>query len=183
MPRRRVPTTQRQTPAAKALRRAVDEEMAAMIRRCTPSGKTKAQRARDEAKASQRFKRGLDKGRAKWDQKPQVWKAKQGAKILANSRRYDRAASLPLDGGRELFALGYGVDRLLQKGKRESTGDGYALHRQQSPSAGPRKPLPAIEAAESPSEPPAKKRSRKRARAGYVGYIDPRLFDDDDWED
>lgn len=154
-----------------------------MLRRCEPAGTTKAQRARAEAKSSRQLKKGLEKGRAKWDQKPPAWRAKKGAKILADSRRYDRTAALPLDGGRDLFAVHYVVGRLLRKRKAEPTGDGYALHRRQSPPASPRKPLPGSEPAESPDKPPTRKKGRKRARAGYVGYIDPRLFDADDWED
>lgn len=188
MPLKRTARIARETPAARALRIAVAEELAAALDRLPGDGLTKAQRARRDAKERRRMDRAMTKARAKWDAASPAWRERQGAKILAGARRYDKAAKLPADGGREIYAVHRYADAERARWEKRSTSAGsFATHRasiERDAAAEAVRPAPALEdapAADESPEPP--KRARRPRPAGLVGYIDPRLIDEDDWED
>lgn len=62
--------------------------------------------------------------------------------------------------------------------------DHYASNLAASPAAEAVRPAPAPDYAPAGDESPAPSKARRRALpAGLVGYLDPRLIDEDDWED
>lgn len=174
MPLKRTPRTMRETAASRALRAAVAEAEADMMARIPRVTKPTAK------KTARAVERTLAKARAKWDAATPEWRAKRAAKILAELRRYESGAALPADGGRDLYAI-----RKLHRAP-VSAPDLYEGHRAPvalAPITVDETPAPAPGAAAVIDELAERRKTRKRPRAGRAGYIDPRLFDADDWED
>lgn len=174
MPLKRTPRTMRETPAARALRAAVAEEMEAMMARIPPGPKGSAK------KAARAAARTLGKGRSKWDRETPSWRSKQAAKILAELRRYDKSATLPPDGGRDLYAI-----RKLHVAPAPAPVDYYVQHHaahSATEAAAPAKLSPDAEKAVPADELAERRKKRRGPRAGHAGFIDPRLFDSDDWD-
>ncbi|MBT2494236.1 hypothetical protein J7E45_01325 [Microbacterium sp. ISL-59] len=187
MPLRRTPRAKRETREARALREAVAADTAAMLARIPDDGKSKAERTRADAKAGRRFDRVMTKARAKWDAASPEWRQRQGAKILADDRRRDQAATLPADGGREIYA----VYKLSDDGRRRrakksaSTPSSAILHttNTRAVTADAVRPAPVVKAEPVAEATPEPSRKRRRRPAGFIGYIDARLIDEDEWED
>lgn len=185
MPLRRTPRGRRETREARALREAVAADTAAMLARIPDDGKTKAERQRADAKTGQRVDRVMSKARAKWDAAPPAWREQQGAKILADARRRDQSATLPVDGGREIYAVCKLSDDAKRRAKKSaSTGTGATLHTSaRAVTAEAVRPAPVLEAEPVVEASPKPQRTRRRPRAGHAGYFDMRLIDDDEWDD
>lgn len=181
MPRKRVALIERETPAARALRAAVDEELEAMLTRMPPDPRSPEEIAEHYA----RTRRILDKALAKWDAATIEWRGRQGKKLLASRGRYDKSG-LDADGGRYEYA----VHKLVTAERRDwepvEHVDTYAAHHANAvravAEAKATRSADAVSsspATDAPSEP---RKPRQRVRAG-VTYVDPRLFDTDEWED
>lgn len=155
MPLKRTPRVERETPAARALRAAVAEETAATLARLgEPTAKEKRKTKRWAARFSERAARdGVDAAIS--------WTVKKLGGSPAPKGRVDHYAM-------NLAAAG----RLR------------AVTPAEAPAAEAVRPAPALEEAPAADESPEPPKARRRPRpAGLVGYIDPRLIDEDDWED
>lgn len=171
MPRKRTPPSMRETPAARALRAAVAEAEAEMMARIPGAGK-------GAKKTSREVERTLAKAHAKWDAAPAAWRAKRGAKILAELRRYDKAATLPADGGREIYAVRrLHVAPVPVPDLYEGHGTPVAFVTAHEA------PAPATEPEPSTDELAERRKARRRPRGVWAGALDLQRLDFDDWED
>lgn len=116
MPLKRIPRAQRESPTARAQRAAVAEALDAMLARIPDLSPSKTRRI---AKEAARFRRYYDAALAEWDAKPAAWQRTEGAYVLAETRRYDAAFVLPLDGGRGLFGVMIAGDRQRERAARK----------------------------------------------------------------
>lgn len=142
------------------------------------------------AKARARFERWSAKGRAAWDAFTPDERQREADRMLADMRRYDREADdrdLGPDGGRDMFGMLVACDRAdarrAKKAAKHPRPDLYAAHaamhtRTAAPEAV--RPAPAAEPSPVGDELAERRKARKRRPAGLVGYVDPRLIDDDD---
>lgn len=115
--------------------------------------------------------------------------AAEGTKARAKAdRKAKKFIARVLAKGGTLEALDAEVDRQKRRWETKRAGDDlYAQHRASAPPARvtaratrpARATLPLPPADESPK--PGRK--RRGAPVGLVGYVDPRLFDSDDWDD
>lgn len=181
MPRKRVARIERETPQARALQRAVDEELEAMLTRMPPST-----RSPEEIAAANAFMdKTLAKAYARWDGATSEWRERQGKKLLARRGRYDKSG-LDADGGRLEYAVHKYVTARELNWEPVEPVDAYAAHHAQAVrgvatakatrSADATGTSPATDAPSEPQTP------RKRVRAS-VTYVDPRLFDEDEYDD
>lgn len=114
--------------------------------------------------------------------------AGEGTKRRAKAdRKARKRIARVLERGGTLAALDDELERLVRRWKAEDTSsEVYAQHRASVPpkraTASATRParmtLPLV-SADEPREPA---RRRRTAPAGFAGYIDPRLFDSDEWE-
>lgn len=155
---------------------------------------TPKERRRAE-KGDARFARWQAEGHALWDAMTATERAEAGAEILRGIRRYDSEADerdLGGDGGRGIFAIHHACDRDAARQARRTAkrpkADPYTGHRRayapaKAVAAQAVRPAPAIAGARATDEPTEAEKPRRKRPAGVVGYLDPRLIDDDEWED
>lgn len=151
--------------------------------------------ARRERKHAARFARWRAEGHATWDGMTPAERTVAAAEILRTMRRYDSESDerdLGGDGGRELYAIHHACDRdaarQARRAAKRPTIDAYAGHRRayapaEAVAVEAVRPAPAITGATAPDEPTEPEKPRRKRPAGIVGYLDPRLIDDDEWED
>ncbi|MBS1897163.1 MAG: hypothetical protein JSS88_07270 [Actinobacteria bacterium] len=156
MPLKRTPRVERETPAARALRAAVAEELSISLTRLgEPTAKEKRKTKRWAARFSERAARdGVDAAIS--------WAVKKLGGATAPSGRVAH------------YAVNVAAAKRLHGETPAEAPAGEAV----------RPALAPVEASaddESP-EPPKPRRRRPAGFAGYA-YIDPRLIDEDDWED
>lgn len=144
MPRRRVTLTERETPAARALRRDVAEELDEPLAPLTE---------------------------------------KTAAKVARRARNFvDRVMA----GGGDRAALDAVMAEDRAKRKPLVMIDGYAAHHASAlrtvAAAKATRPAPAASTSPATDDTFGPRKPRRRLRAG-VTYVDPRLFDTDEWDD
>lgn len=171
---------------------AVRAELDAMLSRIPAASETQRRR---EGKHDARFARWRAEGHALWDAMTPTERAEAAAEILRTMRRYDSASDerdLGTDGGREIFATHHACDRDAARTARRAAKcpsvDRYAGHRRayapaEAVAADAVRPAPATTGATATDEPPEAEKSRRKRPAGVARYLDPRLIDDDEWED
>ena len=154
MPRKRTPAITRETPAARALRAAVAEELSATLARLgEPTAKEKRKAKRWAARFSERADRdGIDAA-IEWA----VKKLGDGSTPAGRVDHYatNLAAAERLRGVTPLAA----------------------------PTAEAVRPAPEPEDAPATDESPEPPKARRRPRGVFAGALDLARFDDDDWED
>jgi hypothetical protein len=154
MPLKRTPRIARETPAARALRAAVADASSATLARL---GEPTAKEKRKTKRLAERFSERVDRdglGEAI------EWAAKKLGDTAAPKGRVDH------------YAVNLAAAARLRPAARE-----------EAPTAEAVRPAPALEDAPAADESPEPRKRRRRRPAGHAGYIDPRLFDADDWED
>ncbi len=115
--------------------------------------------------------------------------AGEGTKARAKAdRKARKRITRVLERGGTLAALDDELERLMRRWKAEDTSSGvYAQHRASVPpkraTASATRPARATLPLAPADESPRPGRKRRGAPAGFVGYIDPRLFDSDDLDD
>lgn len=182
MPRKRAAREARETPEQRYWRELRIEELEATLTRLGPVDEKKA------AKADARFDRDWAAGREIWDRLSTVAREHEAAQVLADLRRYDKKATLGADGGREVFALHYAVDREIarwekQKAKHPTPTLTFAPVRGEGVARPALRPADATEAVQATDQPTPPRKRRRPRPAGHAGYIDLQRFDADDWED
>lgn len=170
---------------------AVQAELDAMLSRLPkPTAEERVAAKKEDA----RFTRWTARGIAAWDALTADERQREAARMLADLRRHDREADdrdLGPDGGRAMYGTLFAVERQRKRWAKEDANtkrtSAYAAHRatsvRETPAGEAVRPAPASEEAPAADETPEPPKARRRRPAGLVGYIDPRLIDEDDWED
>lgn len=151
-------------------------------------GMTKKKYEKRQRKTAREWNRFWAKGEAKWDAASPEWRAARTAEINADQIRHYGA---PADDPRGLWVVGYAVaqekkayEKKHPPVKPPTWEERMAEINARRAARDDREGATATDAAPAPDEPEEKAKGRRRPRAGLAGYVDPRLFDndnDDEW--